>query len=107
MRRLLSRKMKSARGGYYIDRWSTCSRGGQCIYLKKIKAPVGTRHADGLLRTVDQLTSDQETRWTAAVNKAGSGATNGEKHEVRSEKILKAMEPVLRERGGERPADGD
>ncbi len=47
----------------------------------KIEPPVGARNADGLVRTVEQLTSDQETRWTiAAASEAGSGATNGEQH---------------------------
>jgi hypothetical protein len=56
------------------------------IFLQ-IKPPVGVRNADGLLRTVEQLTSDQETRWTVVASKAGSGATNEEQHggEVGSE----------------------
>ncbi len=54
-------------------------RGAVGIYIKN-RPPVGVRNDDGLLRTVEQLTSDQETRWTVAVNKSGSGATNREQH---------------------------
>ncbi len=55
--------------------------------LLQIKPPVGVRNAEGLLRSGEQLTSDQETRWTVVASEVGSGATNEEQHggEVGSE----------------------
>ncbi len=46
----------------------------------EIEPPVGVRNDNGLLRTVEQLTSDQETRWTVVASEAVSGATNGEQY---------------------------